>query len=129
VSQDTTYVKVAHASDYVRKNDRRWMAISIAIAIGGVIGMGHMANAGYDAGREVGTLEGRSDVISAVGLQSIECTPLRDANDKIMAYLPGSDCPTIHKSYKELVVQFRYGEQHHFTKSENWFDRWFAGRG
>ena len=41
-----------------------WAGICIAIALGGVASAGYMANKGFDTGREIGVVEGQSDVIS-----------------------------------------------------------------
>lgn len=105
-------------------NDNKWTAICMAIALGGVAGMGYTANKAFDAGQEAGIMEGHNDVIFSLGTESIMCIPARDVNDNIVA-TAGNDCETIYKTYLRISDEFDYGEDRKFEYAKFW-RKWFS---
>jgi hypothetical protein len=105
-----------------RDNENSWVAICIIIALGGVAGMWLTGNAGFDAGREMGIIEGQAEAVSEMGWQVMTCNSVYDKHAKKQVTI-GNDCETIYNSYQRLGDKFGYGEQR-YTKSQIfWSDR------
>lgn len=107
-------------------NENKWLAICLATALAGVVGMGYMANKGYDAGRSAGVVEGQSDVIWELGNYSINCAQTRDANDNPVANY-GNDCKTIYNTFRGVSERFGYAN-HTFSKGDLRWDKLFGNR-
>lgn len=87
-----------------KANEYRWGLMCVAIALSGVIGMGVIGKYGFNRGEEAGRIQGQSEVISALGQESMQCVPPAKVR------YDDSHCHGIYETYDRLTVKFHYGK-------------------